>query len=181
MPQAGEGFLRTNLDFNANARFSARWTASKLTPEDAQYLAALPHVVRRNDFTLVHGSLRSPVLEYLLSDDAAAATFKQLETRFCLVGHSHIPFVCREGDAQHIFEEFPEGIDVPIFGERLIINPGGVGQPRDQDPRPSYAIYDTEGPALHRHRVAYEIAITQEKMRQANLPEALINRLTFGV
>ena len=177
---AAAGRLSTH-DFNSHARFAAQWTASQLVPEHAQFLASLPEVVRRGDFTLVHGSLRGPVLEYLVSMEAAMATFSLLESPFCLVGHSHIPFICREGDSTCSFEPLPEGIAVRLGQERMIINPGGVGQPRDGDPRPSYGLYDSNEGTVQRHRVSYDIASTQEKMRQAGLPEALIRRLDFGV
>ncbi len=67
------------------------------------------------------------------------------------------------------------------LGERrLIINPGGVGQPRDGDPRAAYVLYDTEARTLTLHRVEYDIAATQEKMRTAGLPSWLAERLSLG-
>ena len=176
---AAVGKLSTD-EFNSQARIAAEWTASQLMPEHTQFLSSLPEVVRRDDFTLVHGSLREPIWEYLVSIPSAMETFRLLESRFCLVGHSHIPFLCREGDMLCTFEHFPEGESVGLGEERMIINPGGVGQPRDGDPRPSYAIYDSVEQSLHRHRVTYEIAATQDKMRTAHLPEGLITRLDFG-
>ena len=177
---AAAGVLSTE-DFNSNAAFSAHWTASQLQPEEAQFLSLLPHAMRKDDFTLVHGSLRVPIMEYLMSAEAAMATFQLLETRFCLVGHSHIPFICREGGYRYLFERFHEADPVPLGRERLIINPGGVGQPRDHDPRPSYAVYDSAEGTVQRNRVTYEIQVTQEKMRRAGLPDALILRLESGV
>jgi len=67
-----------------------------------------------------------------------------------------------------------------LESERLIINPGGVGQPRDGDPRPSYVIYDAQKATVQRHGVTYEIAATQDKMRREGLPEPLIVRLDQG-
>ena len=74
----------------------------------------------------------------------------------------------------------PRGRAVPVGEERSIINPGGVGQPRDRDPRPSYAIYDSQAGTIQRHRVTYDIKETQRKMRLAGLPTALIERLDHG-
>ncbi len=65
-------------------------------------------------------------------------------------------------------------------GARIIINPGSVGQPRDNDPRAAYAILDTEQMTWLPRRAAYPIEITQAHMRAAGLPERLINRLAFG-
>ena len=67
------------------------------------------------------------------------------------------------------------------MGGRLIINPRGVGQPRDRDPRPSYAIYDDDCGIIERSRVTYDIKTAQEKMRHAGLPEELIRGLDYGV
>lgn len=176
---AAVGKLST-AEFNSQARIAAEWTASQLTPEHVRFLSSLPEVARRYDFTLVHGSLREPIWEYLVSIPSAMETFRLLESRFCLVGHSHIPFLCREGEMLCNFDDFPEDEAVRLDEERIIINPGGVGQPRDGDQRPSYAIYDSAEQSLYRHRVTYEIAATQKKMRAAELPEGLITRLDFG-
>ena len=168
-------------DFNYAAKAAIRWTSSQLSDEEADFLANLPSVVTAPPFTLVHGSLRAPVDEYLLGQDSALATLDLMQTPFCLVGHSHIPFICRENAGSPTFFQFTEDEVYSLGEERLIINPGGVGQPRDRDPRPSYAIYDSAANTIQRHRVTYSIKTTQEKMRKANLPEYLIERLNHGV
>ena len=138
-------------------------------------------MVSSGGFTLVHGSLRAPLWEYLLEERAALATLELLETPYCLVGHSHIPFLCQETQGFPRFIEFTENTPFRLPEERWIINPGGVGQPRDRDPRPSYAIYDSDENTIERRRVAYDIAATQDKMRRARLPESLITRLDYGI
>ena len=172
---------RSADDFNSAANAAIRWTAAQLSEEEIDFLAALPTIATGHDFTLVHGSLRAPVDEYLLDQDAALATLDLMETRFCLVGHSHIPFLCRENGGSPLFFPFTEDEILPLGPERLIINPGCVGQPRDRDPRPSYAIYDSAAETIQRHRVNYGVETTQEKMRKAELPEYLIERLNHGV
>lgn len=168
-------------DFNGAAKAAIRWTAGRLTEEEREFLAGLPEVTEVQDFTLVHGSLRAPVEEYLLGPEAGESTLRRMKTRFCLVGHSHIPFICRETGGPPLFQQFTEGQVFRLGQERLIINPGCVGQPRDRDPRPSYAIYDSETLTLERHRVHYSIAATQRKMTDAKLPRYLIERLEHGV
>lgn len=64
--------------------------------------------------------------------------------------------------------------------QRLIINPGSVGQPRDNDARAAYAIFDIEKMTLQYKRIPYSIELTQGQMRDANLPRRLIDRLSFG-
>ena len=168
-------------DFNDDAKAAAVWTASQLDVGQRSFLTSLPMVSVRDAFTLVHGSLRDPIVEYLLDRQSALGTLALLETAYCLVGHSHIPFVCRENQGEPDFTEFPVDEPVALGDERLIINPGGVGQPRDRDPRPSYAICDTSEAVIDRYRVTYNIAKTQEKMRAAGLPVHLIDRLDHGI
>jgi diadenosine tetraphosphatase ApaH/serine/threonine PP2A family protein phosphatase len=73
----------------------------------------------------------------------------------------------------------PEGFWEAPEGYRAIINPGGVGQPRDGDPRAAFMIYDTEA-GFEFYRVPYAIELTQEKIIQAGLPEYLAARLSVG-
>ena len=172
--------LRSIDDFNPDAQASARWTRQRLTREEVTFLRGLPLTLQTGEFTLVHGSLRDPVNEYLLSGHAALATFALLKTAYCLVGHSHIPFLCREEGGAVDFVEFVTDRPIALNEARWIINSGGVGQPRDLDPRPSYAIYDSVAHAIERRRVAYDISNTQAKMRKAGLPRNLIERLDYG-
>ncbi len=167
-------------DFNGAAYSAIRWTAGQLDADDVRFLAGLPMVSRQPPFTLVHGSLRDPVVEYLLQPHQALATLELLDTGYCLVGHSHQPFICRENGGAPGFLEFPEGRRVALGEERLIINPGSVGQPRDRDSRASYAVFDGDSQSIEHYRVEYDIAATQDKMRLAGLPQYLIDRLDCG-
>lgn len=166
--------------FNPHAAAANRWTAAELTEEQSAYLGGLSLKHEQDQFTLVHGSPRDPVWEYVISRGSAVASFLHFDTYRCLVGHSHIPFICRPTEEGAVFMEFPLDEPISLKTDRMIINPGGVGQPRDGDPRTSYAIYDSEGGTVAHHRVAYDIATTQEKMRREGLPEFLIDRLVFG-
>jgi len=73
------------------------------------------------------------------------------------------------------------GIGLALGETRLIINPGGVGQPRDGDPRASYAIYESEGRVLRLYRVPYDVKTTQDRMMRAGLPVRLVTRLELGL
>jgi len=171
-------------DFNDAAKFAANWTTKQVDAEQCDYLKSLPMVSVQDQFTLVHGSLRDPIVEYLLDRNSAVGTLALMETNYCLVGHSHIPFLCCEieDDPENPeFTEFPEDEPVALGHERRIINPGGVGQPRDRDSRPSYAIFDSDQTSIQRHRVTYDIAKTQKKMKAADLPPRLIDRLDHGI
>lgn len=172
-------------DFNGAAGAAAVWTATQLTADEARFLSGLPLTIEQGMFTLVHGSLRAPLVEYLLDPESAIGTLNLLATHHCLVGHSHYPFVCRENGGAPEFTEFSEDLPTVLGGEgggeRWIINPGGVGQPRDHNPKPSYGVFDNDAMTIERHRVEYDIAKTQAKMRHAGLPERLSARLSHGV
>jgi diadenosine tetraphosphatase ApaH/serine/threonine PP2A family protein phosphatase len=73
-----------------------------------------------------------------------------------------------------------EGRAVTLEAERVMINPGSVGQPRDGDPRASYAILDTEHNTVTHHRVTYPLEVTQDKMLDYDLPPRLAMRLAYG-
>ena len=75
---------------------ACEWNGAQLTAENRAYLEGLPRVVKQSEFTLAHGSLRDPVWEYLIHEEAARASFDLLETPFLLVGHSHLPLIFEE-------------------------------------------------------------------------------------
>ena len=167
-------------DFNSAAYDALFWTSRQLAPEDVEFLNQLPEVATAEPFTLVHGSLREPIWEYLVSKEAANANFQLMSTRFCLVGHSHYPFICLENHGNPTFVEFLEGQEFRLGDDRWIVNPGSVGQPRDRDPRASYALFDDTRKILWHYRVDYDIRRTQDKMRRCGLPESLVTRLDHG-
>ena len=169
-------------DFNPDAAAACRWTAKQLSPDDVKYLGSLPLVIEKDDFTLVHGSPREPIWEYLLSISNAKENFGNFQTKFCLVGHSHVPLVfeCDETGAC-FFNRFLLNIRLVLGKNRLIINPGGVGQPRDGDPRASYAIYDSDAKMVTLYRVPYDVSATQDKMMEHKLPLRLVARLSHDI
>ena len=168
-------------EFNYAAKAATHFTTTQLSVEESEFLSGLPLMVLAEPFTLVHGTLRDPLLEYLLDQETALVTLEMLTTSCCLVGHSHLSFLFRADQSPPEFIAFVEDEDYSLDRERWIINPGSVGQPRDRDPRPSYAIYDSQRGTIGRHRVVYDIPATQEKMRLAQLPQYLIQRLAHGI
>jgi diadenosine tetraphosphatase ApaH/serine/threonine PP2A family protein phosphatase len=138
-------------------------------------------VAYEGDFTLVHGSLRAPIWEYVLQMPAMEAQFRLMETPYSIIGHSHVALIAEEGDDGRVWmSAWKDGDVVNLPASRLIINPGGVGQPRDGDPRAAYALYDADARTITLHRVEYDIAATQQKMHAAGLPASLAERLALG-
>lgn len=280
-------------DFSAAARISAEWTAKELTEEHREFLRNLPERLEIGACTLVHGSPYGPLWEYLTSEVLAERSFQYFSSRFCLVGHTHVPVIFQqpydadtvrtvlaEDDEQNEEEtgemaavlltsqkaeaaeyalqaenaldaetlpyqrlaiaenetsgemedanlgtyemvetsppenvmqnaedrlnneieellellglsqsmvratnqmvEPPEGCWEPPEGYRAIVNAGGVGQPRDGDPRAAFMIYDSIRGTFEFHRLAYAFEKTQEKIIEAGLPQYLAVRLAYG-
>jgi predicted phosphodiesterase len=167
-------------DFNSDAADACAWTRDQLSAQAVDYVAALPTRIVEGDFTLAHGSPRQPIWEYLISTYGARISFEYFDTKYCLVGHSHVPLMFRfhESTGECTSHELPIDTDIGLKDSRLIINPGSVGQPRDSDPRASYAIYDSD--TMWLHRVPYDISATQQKMIAAGLPRRLVSRLNYG-
>jgi diadenosine tetraphosphatase ApaH/serine/threonine PP2A family protein phosphatase len=301
-------------DFSAAARISAEWTAQELTPDHREFLRNLPERLEIGECTLVHGSPYGPLWEYLTSEVLAERSFQYFNSRFCLVGHTHVPVIFQQPytlsneptekldpldedtaemstvaitsqlaeqaenalleaeqeartqaalaealdpaesvpqthlngnehmEARETPTEDAEGEETPPDGHdivayeiadkttpendilhaedrlnneieellellglsqsmvqvtnemltppeeqwappekyRAIINPGGVGQPRDGDPRAAFMIYDSEQNTFTFYRIPYNFEKTQEKIILAGLPQYLAVRLAYG-
>jgi diadenosine tetraphosphatase ApaH/serine/threonine PP2A family protein phosphatase len=169
--------------FNNFARAAIQWTRTRLRPGDFDYLSSLQLVVRRPDYTVVHGTLHMPEqFGYVISPVEAMDSLAHQQTKVCFVGHSHVPAIYLDRDGRA-----PQGVyqcetEISVAGhQRVLMNVGSVGQPRDEDPRAAYGLFDTETMTASIQRVAYDIAGVQRKIRSAGLPEMLANRLALGV
>ena len=177
--RAAVGLLSLD-DFNAYAASAVRWTSGHISDQDIEYLSSLPLMRTSGDFTLVHGSLRAPEWEYLLEPEQATAHFALQTTRYSLIGHSHLVFEVEERISAPYFSARRHGDTLALGEERLILNPGSVGQPRDGDPRAAYVLYDREGARVTFQRVEYDTRAAQRKMCDAGIDQWLIDRLAVG-
>ncbi len=134
-----------------------------------------------DSFTICHGA---PVDEdaYIFGEIDALNVFRQTSSDICFFGHSHFPV---------IFALSPDAITTTLTrgrpfryvlepGVRYLINPGSVGQPRDGNPRASFALYDTSKRVLSIYRVEYPVHKTRQRILDAGLPRALGDRLYLG-
>lgn len=172
-------------DFNPDARHVSLWTRNEMTESNYHFVQKLPvALIQEEQFTLVHGSPRHPIWEYILYPAVAQVNFEHFSTRYCLVGHTHSPVIFYAPDKPNGIcqaqvpstNNGPEGLG----DRRLILNPGSVGQPRDGDPRASYGILDVDDLTFEYRRIPYPIAEVQERMQELGFPSRLINRLSFG-
>ncbi len=111
----------------------------------------------------------------------ARANLALLETPIGLNGHTHIPVAFIEDDGRIEVVGPGDGSTLELGGRRALLNPGSVGQPRDGDPRASFMILDPDAGMASWHRVEYDIAAVQAKMRLAGLPPSLVARLSLGL
>jgi predicted phosphodiesterase len=176
----GGGHDLENIDqyianFNPIAQVSVRWQVDLLSAEIKKFLYQLPHTRTclhashdNTQIALIHGSPNYPLSEYILyGTEAQKALFpfmELIEVNILLLGHTHIPFI----------DKHPEE-------KLLIMNPGSVGQPRDKDPRASYAVIDLKNFQAKIVRVKYDIDKVNKQIIDAGLPEFLGKRLYKGI
>ena len=156
--------------FNPRAAMSSQWTRKQLTDESLGYLRALPQEMRPSfggaPAYFAHGSPDDRLWEYVdprTHSDLLGHYLDMTKARVIGLGHTHIPYVWRDG-------------------ERVVFNPGSVGQPRDGDWRASYAILSVDGSRVEVEvkRVKYDVEKAASKIREAGLPGSHADRLLAG-
>ena len=171
--------------FNPVARSATIWTMARLSSENFDYLRQLPAgPILVDGFQLIHGSPLDED-EYVISATDARNVFDYLEANITFFGHTHLQCGYARTDGTFQMMGRPEGHQTESW-QRLdrdgiyLINPGSVGQPRDGDPRASFAIFDSETLELVQRRVRYDFETTQRKIEAFGLPEVLGSRLGIG-
>ncbi len=172
--------------FNLHARRAVYWTRSVLPESYREYLAKLPvgPLTITEEAQLVHGAVTDED-DYIFTEADADENGHLTQKHITFFGHSHFPVVFSSGQTGHSVIaksfDFDEFAAVKIeAGHQMFVNPGSIGQPRDGDPRASFAIWDQDHGRMEFYRVEYDVALTQDKMRHAQLPAYLIDRLAQG-
>src|SRR5262245_61076801 len=162
--KVGSG-LESPEGFNAIAKSAIRWTYDALTPENRDWLAALPAgpVVVDDTIEICHGT---PFDEdaYVFDDLDALRSLHTSERQLCLFGHTHVQVGYALSGDQFTLTTMDDSRPLNIVltnGSKHLINPGSVGQPRDGDPRAGFAIVDTD----HRHVLIYRTPYDIEQAR----------------
>lgn len=180
-------------NFNVAAEKAAFWTRQVFDEEPDQtlrnrrfeYLGRLKIRVELGDMLFVHGSPRKPINEYLFPDDVFTnpqkllQNFDRMEHTTCFVGHTHVPGVFVDDPYFEPPNELPDPGRFVLGDEKVIINVGSIGQPRDRDPRASYAIVSDD--QLEFVRLEYDIeAVVAKIQANPNLDDFLGIRLRDG-
>ena len=164
--------------FNPHAADAVHWTRAQLDEEEKAWLRDLKYTRMAANFTMVHATLDAPdKWQYVFDKLAAAASFPYQNTQMYFFGHTHVPVafmrdtVVRGGT----YSKFK--VD---SSKKYFINVGAVGQPRDNNPKSAYVIYDMDAQTIELRRLDYDIESAQRKIREAGLPERLAERLAYG-
>jgi len=164
--------------FNPHAAEAVHWTRQQLADEEKQWLREPKYSRMAANFTMVHATLDAPERwGYVFDKLAAAASFPYQNTQMCFFGHTHVPVAFMRdtvvrGGTYSKFKVDP--------AKKYFINVGAVGQPRDNNPKCAYVIYDMDAQTIELRRLDYDIASAQKKILDAGLPERLAERLAFG-
>jgi len=167
-------------DFAPDAALAARWAADELSADDREYLRSLGPYDVGPSAALYHGSPRDPIWEYVLTDEAVLAAIELSPRPLVLVGHSHVALAVG-GDEELQGGLAPGGTEIELAeGERWLLNPGSVGQPRDGDPRAAWLLLDVGRRRASFRREPYDVELTQREILEAGLPASLAGRLATG-
>lgn len=185
--------------FNPHAKFAVNWTRAQLSDEQRNWLMSAKYhmMVRSCKTTLVHATLDTPEnWGYIFDVAHAKNSFSYQLNQICYCGHSHVPNAfCIKPFADNPVELAawapcdPDSEDFSIpteytievkAGHKYLFNVGSIGQPRNRDPRASFAVFDSDKNTVTRYCIPYDIATAQQKILTAGLPERLSNRLSSG-
>ncbi len=170
---------RSSLEyFNPYARRALQWTAERLSPKAQQDLSSLELVAEMNGFALVHSSFFAPErFDYIFAPSQARICFLKQEAPLAFFGHTHLPIVFFDTDPI----THSSGPEVTIDPQvKTLVNVGSVGQPRDEDARACYCVYDSDRALVTIRRVKYNIEQAARKITRAGLPDILAERLFLG-
>ncbi len=164
--------------FNPHAAEAVIWTRKQLTDDDRKWLRDLKYIRLVASFSMVHATLDQPERwGYVFDKLMAAASFTYQNTGVCFFGHTHVPVA-------FIRDSVVRGGTYSKFkveaGRKYFVNVGSVGQPRDNNPKAAYVIYDLQEGSIEIRRLDYDIAAAQRKILEVGLPPRLAERLAFG-
>lgn len=165
--------------FNHEAGLAISWTKRILKAESKEYLLSLPEKLVIGEVTLVHGSPRNPVWDYVMDMVTAIQMFPYFDTRLCMLGHTHVPALWKEEESDPTLRPVLDYRKQNIHC-RAILNPGSVGQPRDHDSRASFALFNPDDSTWELRRINYDIEAVQKRIKRSGLPWRHALRLNEG-
>jgi predicted phosphodiesterase len=174
--------LEEGNDFNAAAKIAAHWTRDHLSAPNRRFLKNLSlGPILRDGVLLCHGTPNDED-EYVFNEIHASRIFDETEASLVLYGHTHLPVIFSVDQKGRVRgTAVRDGAIFRLEGDRrYLINPGSVGQPRDRNPRASFAIVDSRRMTAQFFRVSYDVRKAQSAILKAGLPAMLAHRLKWG-
>ncbi|MEM7518039.1 MAG: metallophosphoesterase, partial [Planctomycetota bacterium] len=168
--------------FNPDARAGVRFTVEALTKEELRWLAELPLTANTVHCSVSHGTLHRPErFDYVQCTADADPSLDMMDRPVCFVGHTHVPVtIMRLNDAPHRTSYTIErAVDLAEASVAMVIV-GSVGQPRDEDSRAAWVLYDSDEAKIDMRRVEYDIEREADRILRAGLPKMLADRLFLG-
>jgi len=170
--------------FNPHAAEAVNWTRRQLDDSERQWLRDLKYLRMVTSFSMVHATLDGPQRwGYVFDKLQAAASFPYQNTAVCFFGHTHVPvaFVRDTGAGGQMVVRGGTYSKFKVEPARkYFVNVGSVGQPRDNNPKAAYVVYDMDEGTIELRRLDYDIAGAQKKILDAGLPPRLAERLAYG-
>lgn len=169
--------------FNPYARQAVEWTQRQLDDNHIDWLTSLPMTYVGEHCCVSHGTFAFPErYDYVQSTDDADPSLDAMPRPVCFVGHTHVPVTILrlEEEPARTGYTTDDEIDMDEI-ERALVNVGSVGQPRDEDPRAAYGLFDSEANRVWIKRIEYDIDHEAARIREAGLPPMLADRLFLGV
>src|SRR5215217_3838859 len=155
-------------DFSSSAAAAARWTQEAIAEETMAYLKGLKPSDAARDPALYHASPRDPVWEYVLSTWQAGECMDLMGPRIGAIGHSHVALYFFRAEGRPVGgAPAAAGIERDLSEGEWLLNPGGVGQPRDGDSRAAWLLVDTDAWTASWRRVEYPIDEAAEAIQAA--------------
>ncbi len=153
--------------FNPRAAERIVWTKENLAPKAVDILGKLPLQLTGDNFRCAHGEFSDPAaFKYIFDPPDAQASWETVTEPLLFVGHTHNPGIFLLGHSGIPRYTEPQNFEQEP-GKRYIVNVGSVGQPRDDDPRSCYCIYDTSRNSVFWRRVPFDIEAYRTELAAA--------------
>ncbi|MEJ2124427.1 MAG: metallophosphoesterase family protein [Alphaproteobacteria bacterium] len=177
------GVALNNIPLYPEVQTVTDWTRGQLGIDEQRFLANLPLTVHEDDRLYVHADASAPAdWNYVLSVEDASRSMKATNSRLTFCGHVHQPAIYGLSSTAKVTSFTPTpGAPVPLLRwRRWLVVLGSVGQPRNDDPAASYAIFDTDTTEITFQRVPYDIEAAADAIRKNDLPNWFAERLYLG-
>lgn len=167
--------------FSEQSLHSLILNRGQLNQATLDLIKEIPQRQEKKGVTLVHGSPRNPITDYIISESDASDCFNAFKGSCCLFGHTHVQGYYKLTNGEIVSSGIANGEIVSYRKSRILVNPGSVGQPRDGNPDAAWCLLNTRKKEVQFFRTPYDIKTTQKEMRAQNASDFLVTRLEKGM